>query len=62
MVDSGKALHLEENSSLNIDGVAAEITLCDDLQLHTSQFNVTNGAKASVNLLNDNLHINRERA
>ena len=59
VVDSGKALFLRENSSLNIDGAAVAITLSDDMQFHTSQFNVLNGASASVNLLNDNLHINQ---
>ena len=59
VVDSGKALFLQENSSLNIDGAAVAITLSDDMQFHTSQFNVLNGASASVNLLNDNLYINQ---
>ena len=59
VVDSGKALFLQENSCLNIDGAAVAITLSDDMQFHTSQFNVLNGASASVNLLNDNLYINQ---
>lgn len=59
VVDSGKALYLQENSSLNVNGAAVAITLSDDMQFHTSQFNVLNGASASVNLLNDNLYINQ---
>lgn len=60
VVDSGKALYLLENSSLNISGVAADITMNAPLQVSLGEFNVTNGAVASVCLqgLDHNLSIN----
>ncbi len=60
VVDSGKALYLQENSSLNIDGVAADISMIAPLQVSSGRFNVTNGAVASVCLqgVDHNLSIN----